>query len=142
MLNPTFYTLEAYKSIKKNNIHLKGRVVHGEKIGRKINFPTANILIENQDFLPELGVYAVTLTHKNQDFFGMMNLGLKPTFNTTEISLEVHILNFDEIIYDDEIEITFVKFLRHQQKFNSLDELKTQLEADKQNVISLFNIKN
>lgn len=139
-MNTKKIQIELFKSLYHKDLSINGTVIHGRKIGRKIDFPTANINIQNHDFLPELGVYAVIVWVKQKQYYGMMNVGLKPTFDTSEISFEVHILNFDEDIYHEQIEIIFVKLLRHQLKFNSIDELKIQLEIDKTNVTKLFNI--
>lgn len=139
-MNAKTFPIKLFKSLYNKDLTICGTVIHGQKIGRKIDFPTANINIKNQDNLPESGVYAVIVWIKQKQYYGMMNVGLKPTFNTSEVSFEVHILNFDEDIYNEQIEIIFVKLLRDQLKFNSVEDLKIQLEVDKANVTKLFNI--
>lgn len=140
MNNPIFYTIEAYKSQFNKDLSISGKIIHGEKIGRKIDFPTANIYIENVNILPVTGVYAVTVYVKNKQYYGMMNVGHKPTFKSLNISFEVHILNFNQDIYDETIEVRFLKLLRNQIKFNSIDDLQKQLEQDKKETEIFFNI--
>ena len=109
-----------------------GKVIEGNKLGRTIGYPTANLLIENENKLvPSNGVYAVNILLKNKIFKGMMNIGMRPTVNGKMRTIEVNIFDFDEDIYGQELKITFKKFLRSEIKFEGLDELKSQLSADK-----------
>lgn len=140
MNNPIFFTIEAYKLQFNKDLSISGKIIHGEKIGRKIDFPTANIYIENVNILPVTGVYAVTVYVKNKQYYGMINVGNKPTFNSNKMSFEVHILNFNEDIYNEKIEVHFVKFLRNQLKFESIEELKNQLDKDKNETMKVFKI--
>ena len=130
-----FVDIDDYKKLNHKEIIIKGKVVHGNKIGRLIEFPTANIMSTHFDILPISGVYAVKVIHKSQHYFGMMNLGTKPTLDDSSLSLEVHIFDFIYDIYGDEVEIVFFKRIRDQKKFQSLDELKNQLQIDKYNVL-------
>jgi len=115
------------------NYNLCGKVIDGFKVGRKIGFPTANIFLENQfKLIPALGVYAVQVQWNNKFHKGMLNIGVRPTLNGTKVSLEVHIIDFDEDIYNQIIEIDFKSRIRDEQKFNGIDELVEQLEKDKQ----------
>jgi riboflavin kinase / FMN adenylyltransferase len=117
-----------------------GTVVGGKQIGRTIGFPTANIATnDHRKMIPADGVYAVQVTVKDKTYAGMMNIGTRPTIdNAAQKTLEVHILNFHDSIYQEPIKIEFLHFLRKEMKFNSLDELVAQLFLDKENTSSLF----
>jgi len=125
---------------------LNGTVVEGQQLGRKIQFPTANVEASDPDkIIPGYGVYAVKVKVQNQIFTGMLNIGSRPTINQNadHRSIEVHILEFDQDIYGESIEIRFFGKLREEQKFGSLDALKEQLLSDKNDTITFFrNIKN
>lgn len=110
-----------------------GKVVKGFKIGRTIGFPTANIKpYDPEKLVPAVGVYAVRVGWKKLHYKGMMNIGHRPTLdNGANISIEVHILGFDEDIYNQPIEIDFIRKIRDEQKFNGVDELKEQLQKDR-----------
>lgn len=119
---------------------IEGQVVKGKQIGRTINFPTANVsIVEDYKLIPSNGVYFVSVIIKNRSFYGMCNIGKNPTINSAEESIEVHIFDFDEIIYDATIQVNFIQYLRDEQLFNSLDELKLQLEKDKLHCLQLIN---
>ncbi len=113
---------------------IKGKVVKGNQRGATIGFPTANIEIENKDkLIPARGVYFVEVDLTDKSFYGMMNIGYRPTFNnTTELMLEVHIFYFDGDIYGEPISVRFIEKLRDEKKFSSIDELRNQLHIDKQ----------
>lgn len=120
---------------------LHGTVVEGQKLGRKIQFPTANIQASDPDkIIPGYGVYAVEITVKNQTFQGMLNIGSRPTVNNNadNRSIEVHIFDFESDIYGETIELVFFKKLREEQKFLSIDALKEQLVKDKTDTIAFF----
>ena len=125
---------------------LNGTVVEGQQLGRKIQFPTANVEASDPDkIIPGYGVYAVKVKVQNRSFNGMLNIGSRPTINQNadHRSIEVHILEFDQDIYGESIEIRFFGKLREEQKFGSLDALKEQLLSDKNDTITFFrNIKN
>ena len=112
-----------------------GKVIAGNKLGRTIGYPTANIEIEdNQKLIPGNGVYAVLIkinSLKIKDYSGMMNIGIRPTINGVMRVIEVNIFDFDEDIYGEMISITLKKHLRSEIKFNGLDALKEQLAIDK-----------
>lgn len=122
---------------------LTGNVVKGNQLGRTINFPTANIEIpEEYKLIPKNGVYIVTANVSNQTVSGMMNIGVKPTLGENKLSIEVHLLDFDKDIYNQKIQVHVLERLRDEQKFESFEALKSQLEADKQNTIHYFeNLK-
>jgi riboflavin kinase/FMN adenylyltransferase len=111
---------------------LIGTVIDGEKRGRKIGFPTANIYVENENkMIPQNGVYFVKATIDDTELYGLMNIGFRPTFNNDKIiSLEVHLLNFNKEIYGQTILIEFLERIREEMKFNNADELIKQIEND------------
>ncbi|MBP3585264.1 MAG: bifunctional riboflavin kinase/FAD synthetase, partial [Peptococcaceae bacterium] len=118
---------------------LHGEVVHGNQIGRTIGFPTANIPVPKQQMIPANGVYAAIVTVDDNRYPGILNIGHRPTVaNGSHISIEVHLMNFDNDIYGKEISIAVCHFLRKESKFDGLDQLKAQLEKDKQNALHLF----
>ena len=122
---------------------LTGNVVKGNQLGRTIGFPTANIQIpEEYKLIPKNGVYIVTVNVSNQNVFGMMNIGVKPTLGENKLSIEVHLLDFDKDIYNQKIQVNLLERLRDEQKFESFEALKSQIELDKQNTIEYFeNLK-
>ena len=112
---------------------LSGTVSKGQSLGRTINFPTANLLIDSQHkIIPPKGVYLVSIFHKQNQYYGMMNIGTRPTLNGDKQTIEVHIFEFDENIYDSTLTINLIEKIRDEQKFESLDALKKQLIKDKE----------
>jgi riboflavin kinase/FMN adenylyltransferase len=116
---------------------LTGKVVHGDKLGTKLGYPTANLQISEKDkLIPLEGVYAVKIDIENNFFEGMMYIGKRPTVtNQPNINIEINIFDFNQNIYDKNISIQILKFLRGDIKFNDLDELKEQLKVDEKNAI-------
>ena len=112
---------------------LCGTVVYGAKRGRTLNFPTANLQLDYENkLLPENGVYAVDVIYEEKQYKGMLNIGYKPTFETGHaFTIEVHILDFEENIYGEQLQINFKKRLRSEKKFDSKEALIAQLEIDK-----------
>lgn len=109
-----------------------GKVIQGKKIGRTIGFPTANIQIsENYKLLPKNGVYIISSKFDTVLHYGMMNIGNNPTLGNNEQSIEVHFFEFNQDLYNENLEITILHYIRDEQKFNTIDELKVQLEYDK-----------
>jgi riboflavin kinase/FMN adenylyltransferase len=119
---------------------LTGTVVHGNKLGRTIGFPTANLEIDQDTkILPEIGVYAVRTTHNGRIFDGVMNVGKKPTVQDTDkIFVEVFIFDFSEDIYGDLLHVRVYNRLRGEQRFASVDALKEQLKKDEENARALL----
>ncbi|MEJ8802669.1 bifunctional riboflavin kinase/FAD synthetase [Pontibacter sp. H249] len=108
-------------------------VIEGDKIGRTIGFPTANLALpEAHKLTPANGVYAVIVSLDNENYPAMMNIGLRPTVSGKDLSLEVHILDFNQDIYGKSITVEFVEHLRNEKMFSGLDELKTQLKRDEE----------
>jgi len=126
--------IELANSFLGYNYSIKGSVVQGKQLGRTIGFPTANVKV-NEDYklIPKSGVYVVKCKIENQSYFGMMNIGTNPTVeNTNQIQkIEVNIFDFDAEIYDKSITVTFLKRIRSEQKFDSLESLKAQIAMDK-----------
>ena len=112
---------------------LTGAVVAGNRLGRTIGFPTANMrLYEPLKLVPGGGVYAVDVDVLGRRFRGMTNIGTKPTVGGTYVTIETHILDFDEDIYGLPLTVTFLRRLRDEVRFPSLDALKAQLEKDRE----------
>lgn len=116
---------------------IKGTIIDGNKIGRTIGFPTANILPVENSLIPKNGVYAVFATINESTYGGMLNIGIRPTFDLTNISIEVHLFDFNESIYNQEVTIHFVERIRDEIKFNSKEELIKQLQQDQ---ITITNV--
>ncbi|MFE8699123.1 bifunctional riboflavin kinase/FAD synthetase [Cytobacillus sp. FJAT-54145] len=121
---------------------VSGTVIHGDKRGRTIGFPTANIAVKNEYILPPVGVYTVRILVEGNWFEGVCNVGYKPTFNkekSSRPSIEVHIFDFNKEIYDQEVTVEWHKHLRSERKFSGVDELVGQITIDKENALSYFN---
>jgi len=111
-----------------------GQVVHGNKIGRTIGYPTANLKSHNEEKITlGDGIYAVYVTVVGKKYKGMLSIGFRPTVDGKKRVTEVNIFDFDEEIYEQTIKVEIKKHLRQEVKFNSLDELKQQLHTDKEN---------
>jgi riboflavin kinase / FMN adenylyltransferase len=121
---------------------ISGHVEGGYRIGRIMGFPTANIRPDyNYKLVPKDGVYAVKVKVNSMEYLGMLNIGLRPTVNkgNENKSIEVHLLGFNGDIYGTKIKLLFYKRIRNEMKFNSLEELKIQLEIDRQMITDYFN---
>ena len=119
---------------------LHGVVVAGNRLGRTIGFPTANMqLYEPLKLVPCNGVYSVEVETLGQRFLGMCNIGCRPTISSGNArTIETHIFDFDEDIYGLDMKITFFERIREERRFDSLEELKRQLETDKANIWKRF----
>jgi riboflavin kinase/FMN adenylyltransferase len=125
------------------NFFFSGNVVHGNNIGKTISFPTANIKIDAPyKLVPKNGVYIVKTTIDNQITFGMMNIGYNPTFNGKQKSIEIHFINFNKNIYDKTLTIEMILRIRNEIKFNTVDDLKKQLEQDKLSTLNYIKSLN
>lgn len=112
---------------------LNGLVIHGDERGREIGFPTANLQPQHPDkIIPKNGIYAVQVRVDGVWYKGMMNIGVRPTFDGTTKTLEVNIFDFDQSIYGKTIQVRFIKRIRDEQKFSGPDQLKSQLIQDKE----------
>ncbi len=124
---------EAAKTLLGRNYSLSGVVVEGKKLGRTLQFPTANLVVPfAQKLIPKQGVYAVLVRVGEAQYKGMMNIGYRPTVEGQTLSLEVHLFDFSSDLYGTTISVDFVHYLREEQKFPSLEALKSQLVMDKQ----------
>lgn len=121
-----------------------GKVMEGRKLGRTIQFPTANLSIDDQyKLIPAIGVYAVRVRLEGNIFDGMMNIGRKPTLgNFDPIHIEVHLMNFTGDLYHQTLHIDMIDRIRDEQKFDSLDALREQLERDKIIVKEILSKQN
>lgn len=118
---------------------LNGNVVHGDKRGKEIGFPTANLQPDNPaKVIPREGVYAVWVRVNRKFYPGMMNIGRKPTFDGKVTALEVHIIDFNEDIYGKDLQVQFVSRMRDEKKFEGVDALKMQLSRDREDVLEIL----
>ncbi len=127
-------------NIEKANAYLgyaffvNGQVIHGKKIGRKIGFPTANFICrEHHKLIPQSGVYAILASVNGKQYRGMCNIGVRPTVNSNsrKTSMEAHLFEFNQDIYGNDICIWFLQKIRNEKSFNSIEELRCQLEKDR-----------
>ena len=116
------------------------KVVHGDKRGRKLGFPTANLEIENHRAMLPNGAYTVNVRVGEADYCGIANIGDNPTFNINNRRLEVYIHDFNKNIYGQEIAVSFLEKLRDEQKFDSVEELVAQLRQDLKNSINIWRL--
>ena len=109
--------------------NIKGKVIKGRQLGRKIGFPTCNLQL-NDYIVPRNGVYAVKVKGSNFNKKGIANVGFRPTFNGKKLLLETNIFGIDKNLYNKEIDISFKKFIRREKKFKDLEHLKKQIKID------------
>lgn len=111
---------------------ISGKIVKGNNLGSKIGFPTANIKINSKKLIPKIGVYAVKVIILNKVYIGMLNIGFRPTIsNCNDIKIEVHIINFNLLVYNEKIFLFIIKRIRNERKFNTIYDLINQLKLDK-----------
>lgn len=122
---------------------LTGKVVKGNHIGSTIGFPTANLQPDECKFVPGNGVYAVSAQVADKQCFGMLNIGSRPTIDTSnkERSIEVNLFNFAGNLYGQSLTLNFIEKIRNEQKFSSIEELKIQLQADSRLIIEKVGMK-
>jgi len=119
---------------------LTGSVVKGKQLGRTIDFPTANLKIEEDyKLIPKNGVYIVKSLIDGQTIFGMMNIGFNPTVNGKKQSIEIHYFDFNSDLYNQKIRVSILQRIRSEQKFESVDLLKEQLKKDKKTALGLLH---
>jgi len=123
--------LDEAKALLGRDYTVLGTVVAGKQLGRTIGVPTANLRVQSEQLPPD-GVYAVRCLHGERIIDGVANLGVRPTIQNDAHTrqLEVHLLDFDEEIYGDTLEVTFVQFLRGEKKFDGINALKAQIAED------------
>ncbi|MDX5420354.1 MAG: bifunctional riboflavin kinase/FAD synthetase, partial [Hymenobacteraceae bacterium] len=120
---------------------LTSTVVEGNKLGRTIGFPTANLALPApHKLIPGHGVYAVWVKHGGQRLPGMMNIGVRPTVDGAHLTLEVHLINFEGNLYGQSLTVEFVEMLRQEKKFEGLEALKTQLAKDKEAALRILRV--
>jgi riboflavin kinase/FMN adenylyltransferase len=122
------------------NLSVRGTVVDGDKRGKTIGYPTANLNIDADVLLPRTGVYAVKVYYKNISYDGMANLGVKPTFNAgeTKPKIEVNIFDYNHDLYGEELKIEWCKFIRDEKKFKGIEELVEQIKTDEKEIRAYF----
>lgn len=119
---------------------IQGIVVKGKGIGKSLNYPTANIKINSDlKLIPKHGVYIVKCLIDNKFCWGMMNIGVNPTFDNNELSIEVHFLDYDGDLYGNALNIELLKHLRNEKKFNSIENLKNQIALDESQTRDFIN---
>lgn len=122
---------EQVKQMLGRSYILMGTVVQGQQIGRTIGFPTANLLVPPEKLIPRFGVYCVKANLENGQIIpGVMNIGCRPTVDGDKPTLEVHLLDWKGDLYGQTLTVSLEKFLRPEQKFSSLEALKSQIEQD------------
>ena len=118
--------------------------MHGDKRGRTLGFPTANVQHVEGSFVPSTGVYAVKILVQNEWLDGVCNVGYKPTFNDPnykQLSIEVNIFNFDKNIYGEQVVVAWYKRIRSEKKFSGIEALIAQIEQDKKAAIEYLKAK-
>lgn len=123
------------------NFRTIGTVIHGEKNGRKLGFPTANVLPPKDSILPLNGVYAVRFIVDGQSYDGVCNVGIKPTFekDDEQVMVEVHLLQFEGDLYGKAVVVEWLYFIREEKKFDSFEALIEQINKDKEEATTLLN---
>ncbi len=122
-----------------NPYSLTGRVVIGDKLGRILGYPTANLEIDTAyKLVPADGIYAVTISYNHQKYNGMLYIGNRPTVQGMKRNIEVNIFDFDDDIYGESLTINFHKLIRRDTRFSDLEELKNQLHRDKEAALKIL----
>ena len=111
---------------------LRGLIIGGKKLGRKIGFPTANMSYDEKYLLPKMGVYYTNIMVEGVLHKGITSVGFNPTVEGKELSIETHILDFNQEIYGKEVKVYFIEYMRDEEKYDSLDGLVVQLKKDKE----------
>ena len=112
--------------------YLSGKIIKGDELGRKIGYPTANLnIFEKYKLKPQNGVYLIRTKLKKQTYFGMMNIGIRPTISAKNNQIETHLFNFNGNLYDHEMTLEILEKIRVEKKFESIEKLKIQLDIDK-----------
>lgn len=118
---------------------LSGTVIRGNQIGKRLGYPTANLYLEDtHKLIPAMGVYASKVIYNNRVYKGMTNIGIRPTINTHQLTIETNIFEFDQDIYYEKITVEMIARIRDEKKFDSLDVLKEQLRQDKEDSLRIL----
>ena len=121
---------------------ISGEVIKGEKLGRALGFPTANIDVDSHHkLIPAEGIYAVTVAHEGKTYGGMLYIGTRPTVGGTKQSIEVNIFDFSQQIYGQNLKVSFIRMLRPDARFQSLEALKRQLHEDQKATLQVLEEK-
>lgn len=122
------------------NFYVSGRIVKGAGRGKTIGFPTANISYDEARIIPQRGVYVTKTHYRDQLYYSVSNIGHNPTFSQRdELSVETYILDFDQDIYGEEIKVEFIKRLRDERKFSSVNDLIVQIRKDVEQAREIFS---
>lgn len=132
------HKIETAATFLGRNYSLTGKVIHGDKRGRQIGFPTANLGVDFNKMLPADGVYATITWRKGKSYTSMTNIGFRPTVDGKKHCIETHILDFDQDIYGENLKIEFVSLLRMEKRFTGVEALRAQLEQDRLDTRNLF----
>ncbi|MBC3765436.1 bifunctional riboflavin kinase/FAD synthetase [Neptunicella marina] len=130
--------MQLAESLLGRKFSIASKVIHGEKKGRTIGFPTANLLLKRVKS-PVAGVYAVRVKSPRGDFNGVANVGTRPTLNGSRMQLEAHLFDFDQHLYGLHIEVELLSKIRDEQKFASLDDLRQQIALDSEQAKRYFD---
>lgn len=133
--------MEEVRALLGRAFEVPGIVVHGDKRGRTMGFPTANVQHIEGSFVPSTGVYAVKFRVQNEWYNGVCNVGYKPTFkdpNNKQLSIEVNVFDFDKNIYGEEVVVAWYKRIRSEKKFENINALIAQIDVDKQQAVKYF----
>lgn len=135
--------VEEVNTLLGRNLCVRGIVVDGEKRGKSIGFPTANLQVTDDTLMPKNGVYAVKVFYKHTCYEGMANLGTKPTFNeeVTIPNLEINIFDYNSDLYGEELKVEWCKFIRDEKKFAGVEELVNQIKEDEKQIRAYFDTK-
>lgn len=133
--------IELYEKISGMHFEYNQKVVHGDKRGRKIGFPTINQYLPENLIKPKYGVYATIVTIDDKKYYGITNIGIRPTFSITTPNSETYVIGFNGNLYDKSIKVRLVKYLRPERKFDSLEDLQKQLEEDKKKALNILDNK-
>lgn len=117
------------------NFSIIGKVTEGKKLGRKLGFPTANVVPDEITVIPKKGVYKTLVTTEGKTFKAITNTGINPTVGGERLRTETYIPNFEGILYGKEIKIDFIDFIRPEKKFANIQELKAQIEKDIESLV-------
>ncbi len=133
--------LQEANQMLESNYTISGTVVRGDGIGKKFGFPTANVKSDYEDkLIPKIGVYAVWVHYNNQQWKGMLSIGVRPTINNLNVlSCEVNILDFDQDIYGQKIELELLAYIRNELKFDNLDALISKIQDDEVVIRAYFD---
>lgn len=130
--------IEKANEMLGHNFLFSAEVVDGDKRGRDLGFPTINQVLPKSVVLPKFGVYATIVTIDKKAYKAVTNIGVRPTFEKGEISIETNILNFSSDIYGKTVTVELISFLREEKKFETIEQLITQIEKDKQKAESVL----